>query len=1080
MTISVPDPSFFLDDGTTTYAPAGGGTAYGHVDGVLRVWDSLAGLTRWDGLVAFDVQALATAGGDEVYALSVQGSNTADFSGAVQTLATFSPTIVGQQIVPLYSDFNETRYRYFRLLVQTYGAAPSIKVLTFVQPLAALAALSLPQLMQVQSLHWGNYATATSNFRAWMAGVVGGGPEGDGRYYLSDGQGNGVLVLCPAAIADLAAGAVQGVVNFTRYRLKHGYPDTQAGHRATLDALMADDDVAVIETDLGEWSPHWSGTLPPNVRKLLRGLPGSVLKATDRTPILQCESPPVWVSAVSAITRQTGVNLSQDPAIVTSNTVDVLTLAVAHAVSPGDRVKVVANDIIPGSKSDSAGDRREGEFAIVALSNAADTTKITLTAPLRGTYTDTVRVALIPDSALSIVGYTLDADPALIGTGLTFSRAIRLMGMVGPRVFTDRSKRALATGIEFAGCFQPMGYDLDLHGHQNIPGAGQFGYGVVFASCEGPVLANSQFSWLRHPVDTATTSCLAGDAAIWKYGPTRDMVVANCTAVACQNGYSTHDEVIGALFIGNHAANFYQGAASGGAAYAMRGRHVRMFGNSDDNCRSGLTMSTIEGGHVSGHRSRNARLYGLAITGGTSTEPQDTRVKVEHSSFHLHPDTTSASALLLRPTASAVIVDRGAGYSVNDLITLVGGDYVSAAQLLVRTVDGSGAITSVRVDDPGFYNTLPANPAAVTGGAGTGATFNCAFKTAYLEIGEGVDLAVESTIDSQRVVDFARAQITGHGPNIDVSKVVPGGAPTGISIFRQQNYDDSLIRFDPGRGVRIKAGSTKVAQIWNGGVDGADTPFTNAHEFPDTYVEADVEIFGASTLNPAGIYTPRWPNLGWSLVKRIAGVTIRSDYIETGPTATVDLLTCKRLDRRLVFRITSSTIYAGVTLTDLDYTRLPRGAEVVIINSAVGPVALNGLTIPPNNTAVLQFRSNGAMAVISRTWSWPFRLATVRTGSYTTGSGQVGGLQLLNSGTAKTITPHATAKPGDRIYFENLGAGAWQFINGAVSTVVSPADFVSAPPFTRTGGAGTTCYLECVANADGASAAWVIGGTVAA
>lgn len=858
-----------------------------------------------------------------------------------------------------------------------------------------------------------------------------------------------------------------------------GQPRTQAGIRLALDAFMLSADATLLWDD-GTDSPHWSGNIPPGSRKVIKGSPAAVLRATDRTPLLQCFSAPLWVENVTAITRTLNVNLSQDPASNTGNTVDVISMSSPHALKWGDLVKVVANDIIPGSKSDSAGDRREGEFAVIGLNNTGDLTKATLTAPLRGKYTTGVRIALIPDSGLLMEGFTLDCDPSLVGTGATFSRAIRMIGMVGPRVLGMRSVGTLGAGIEYAGCFKSLTHGINFNNHPNIPSHAQFGYGVVDTSSEGSILSNSNFSYLRHPNDTGSFSCVADDPAIWKYGPNRDYLVSASSAFACQNGWSTHDEVDGAIFESCIAANFFRGAASGGAGYAMRGRNVSVLNCQDDNCRSGVGMSTIEGGIVRGHKSRRARVYGLSITGGTSTVPQDTRVKVENSSFHLTPDATGSAPMVARPTLAAVKVASGAGYTALDLLTIVGGDYVSQAQILVLTVDGGGAILTSRVEDPGYYNTPPLNPAAVTGGTGSGATFNCSFKTAYIEFGEGVEFSIETTtIDAQRGMDLAQSLVTGYGPTFDLTKLAAPGTPSGINIYWQQNYDGTLVKFDAGRGMRINAGSAVIANLWNAGVDGSDTPFTNAHQFPDTIFEGAIDIPNASTLNPIGIYAHRWPNLAWSLTKIIAGVTSRSSFMESAPSATTDLLTCVRLDRKITYRITSAATFAGLTLTNLDYTRLPRGAEIEIINASVGNIVTNGFTIPPRQSVIIRFSGSGIAVLTSKTWTYPFRIAGIRTGSYSTTTAHVGGLQLLSTSVAnKVITPHANARIGDRITFEIVGTAVWGFAGGGGSSMVSPADFTSAPLFTNSAAQGSSCYIECVGNADGVSAAWVLGGQV--
>lgn len=74
------------------------------------------------------------------------------------------------------------------------------------------------------------------------------------------------------------------------------------------------------------------------------------------------------------------------------------------------------------------------------------------------------------------------------------------------------------------------------------------------------------------------------------------------------------------------------------------------------------------------------------------------------------------------------VAGGGTGYTVGDILTVSGGTSVIAAQLEVLTVS-SGVITAVRVRNAGLYTTTPGNPASVTGGTGTGATFTLSWGT---------------------------------------------------------------------------------------------------------------------------------------------------------------------------------------------------------------------------------------------------------------------------------------------------------------------------------------------------------------
>lgn len=72
------------------------------------------------------------------------------------------------------------------------------------------------------------------------------------------------------------------------------------------------------------------------------------------------------------------------------------------------------------------------------------------------------------------------------------------------------------------------------------------------------------------------------------------------------------------------------------------------------------------------------------------------------------------------------LASGGTGYTVSDVLTIVGGTFTDQLQLTVTAVS-AGVITTVSVltGSFGIYSALPpSTPATVTGGTGTGATFN--------------------------------------------------------------------------------------------------------------------------------------------------------------------------------------------------------------------------------------------------------------------------------------------------------------------------------------------------------------------
>ena len=65
------------------------------------------------------------------------------------------------------------------------------------------------------------------------------------------------------------------------------------------------------------------------------------------------------------------------------------------------------------------------------------------------------------------------------------------------------------------------------------------------------------------------------------------------------------------------------------------------------------------------------------------------------------------------------------GYQVGDFLTVVGGTFVTAAQFTVTGINAqTGSVNTVVISNPGNYSVFPISPVSVTGGQGTGATFN--------------------------------------------------------------------------------------------------------------------------------------------------------------------------------------------------------------------------------------------------------------------------------------------------------------------------------------------------------------------
>ena len=96
-------------------------------------------------------------------------------------------------------------------------------------------------------------------------------------------------------------------------------------------------------------------------------------------------------------------------------------------------------------------------------------------------------------------------------------------------------------------------------------------------------------------------------------------------------------------------------------------------------------------------------------------------------SMTIAPPTTAggvqATATCTLGISTSSAISGGSGYSLNDVVTVVGGTFGTAATYTVSGVSG-GVVTALTATTFGTYTVLPTNPVSVTGGTGSGLTFN--------------------------------------------------------------------------------------------------------------------------------------------------------------------------------------------------------------------------------------------------------------------------------------------------------------------------------------------------------------------
>jgi hypothetical protein len=76
---------------------------------------------------------------------------------------------------------------------------------------------------------------------------------------------------------------------------------------------------------------------------------------------------------------------------------------------------------------------------------------------------------------------------------------------------------------------------------------------------------------------------------------------------------------------------------------------------------------------------------------------------------------------------TATIGAGGTGYTVNDVLTVVGGTPAGSAATYTVTAVSGGVVTAVSALNFGSYSVIPTSPVATTGGTGSGATLNLTY-----------------------------------------------------------------------------------------------------------------------------------------------------------------------------------------------------------------------------------------------------------------------------------------------------------------------------------------------------------------
>ena len=181
--------------------------------------------------------------------------------------------------------------------------------------------------------------------------------------------------------------------------------------------------------------------------------------------------------------------------------------------------------------------------------------------------------------------------------------------------------------------------------------------------------------------------------------------------------------------------------------------------------------------------------------------------------------------------SGATIQAGGTGYTVNDVLTVTGGTPLSAAATLTVTSVSAGVITGISTTNQSTYTALPTNPVSVTGGTGSGATFNLTWAVVNGSTGYSITNAGSGYVE-QPTVTFS-----GGGGSGAAAYATVGSGTTVKSIGSSMSFSTA-----GGESLRVLDNGQQYVNYL--GINGAST--TNQPFLSSYGTDASVGIYWIS------------------------------------------------------------------------------------------------------------------------------------------------------------------------------------------------------------------------------------------
>jgi hypothetical protein len=483
-----------------------------------------------------------------------------------------------------------------------------------------------------------------------------------------------------------------------------------------------------------------------------------------------------------------------------TTTLNLTSPAVDLAV--GDYVRVVADDYVPASRTDTA----RAAF-LAAVVDVSGSTVTVFGGPYSGDpFTTNIRVARVDPVTGSWRGGTLQRAAEYI-TPAVGGSMIAFRDMVIPRIADVFIPLSSGSGYQLSGCF---GADLEnlqtnlLRDSWSDTGTSGplFAYHVLETNSVGTRVRNSRFFGGRHGVTTAQGEPAAGgtplDTTMRAFGVTEHMLVEGVHVEGTYvSGLDTHEASRGAIF------SDVVVVGAGFAGVGLRGRDHKLTDFELVDCNRGIYMFDDDQGGES---------YGHQISDGIIDNPRINAIVGDYHRFAAHPLYNVRQAVGRTAFTLNNVEVRGAKYSpvqvtngradVRDLRVLWA-DTPIASQQVIEAVNSEVRGVAVLSDN----RLVSSNPPALA----------------------GIPNAADASI-----VELAGARILGVTAQVD--RVLRSGGATSTFLLRDVLLDEQATGSTAAADF---AGASVVDfQTLSGQTDSARVGLTGS--------TADLEILGRS------------------------------------------------------------------------------------------------------------------------------------------------------------------------------------------------------------------------------------------